>query len=71
MALLNSLQKERVSSDLDKISWKGLASGSFFVSDAFKVLNLSVTPLFPVKGIWVPCVPTKTAFFAWEAAFFV
>ena len=67
VALLNSLQKERVSSDLDKISWKGPAGGSFSISDAFKVLNSSVTPLFPVKGIWVPCVPTKAAFFVWEA----
>ena len=32
------------------------------------MLNQSATPLFPVKGIWVPCVPTKAAFFAWEAA---
>ena len=51
VALLNSLQKERVSSDFDKISWKGPAGSSFSVSDAFKVLNSSVTPLFLVKGI--------------------
>ena len=69
VALLNSLLKERVSSDLDKISWKGLAGCSFYVSDAYKVLNPSATPLFPVKGIWVPCVPIKATFcFAWEAA---
>ena len=24
-------------------------------------------PLFPIKGIWVHCVPTKTTFFAWQA----
>ena len=27
-----------------------------------------VTPLFPIKGIWVNCVPTKATFFAWETA---
>ena len=68
MALLNSMQKEKVSSDLDNISWKGSTGDSFSVSDAFKVLTPSVTPLFLVKGIWAPCVPTKAAFFAWEAA---
>ena len=36
-----SLQKERLTFDLDKISWKGLAGYSFSVSDAFKVLNPS------------------------------
>ena len=25
------------------------------------------TSLFPIKGIWVHCVPTKATFFAWEA----
>ena len=24
--------------------------------------------MFPIKGIWVHCVPTKATFFAWEAA---
>ena len=68
MALLNSLLKERVSSDSDKISWKGPTGSKFSISDAYKVLNPSATPLFPIKGVWVPCVPTKAAFFAWEAA---
>ena len=67
VALLNSLEKERVSSNSDKISWKGPSGYSFSVSDAYKVLNSSATPLFPVKGIWVPCAPTKAAFFVWEA----
>ena len=58
VALLNSLQKERVSSKLDKISWKGPIGCTFYVSEAFKVLILRVTPLFPIKGILVHCVPT-------------
>ena len=69
MALLNSLQKERVSSEKDNISWKGLIGCSFLVNKAVKVLSPRGTPLFPIKGIWVHCVPTKTTFFAWEATY--
>ena len=49
--LLKVLHKERVSSVLDKISWKGLAGGSFIICDAYKMLNPRTTPLFPVKSI--------------------
>ena len=69
VALLSSLQKERVSYELDKISWKGLAGCTFSISEAVKVLNSRVTPLFPIKSIWVHFVPTNAAFFAWEAAY--
>ena len=31
------------------------------------MLNPGANPLFPGKGIWIPCVPTKATFFAWEA----
>ena len=62
VALLNSFLKERVSSEPDKISWKGLIGCSFSVSEAVKVLCPRGTPLFPIKGIWVHCVPTKTKF---------
>ena len=31
------------------------------------MLSPRVTSLFPIKGIWVHCVPTKATFFAWEA----
>ena len=68
MDILNSLQKKRVSFDSDKISWKGPAGCSFSVNEACKVLNSRANPLFPSKGIWIPCIPTKEAFFAWEAA---
>ena len=69
MALLNSLQKERVSFETDNISWKGPIGCSFLVSKAVKVLSPRGTPLFPIKGIWVHYVPTKTTFFAWEATY--
>ena len=32
------------------------------------MLNSRANPLLPGKGIWIPCVPTKEAFFAWEAS---
>ena len=67
VALLNSLQKERVSSESDKISWKGPIGCSFSVNEAVKVLSSRGTPLFPIKGIWVHGVPIKATFFAWEA----
>ena len=67
VALLNFLQKERVSFESGKISWKGPIGRYFSVSEAVKVLSLRSTLLFPIKGIWVHCVPTKATFFAWEA----
>lgn len=38
-----------------------------FLIYIFKVLQPRVSSEFPVKGVWVPSVPAKTAFFAWEA----
>ena len=66
--LLNAMQKERVSSKLDRISWKEAGGDSFSVREAYRVLNPKTTSLIFVKGIWVPCAPTKSAFYAWEAA---
>ena len=31
------------------------------------VLQSRLLSLFLKKGIWVPCAPTKTTFYAWEA----
>ena len=67
VALLNSLHKERVSSEPDKISWKGPIGCSFSVSEAVKVQSPRGTPMFPIMGIWVHCVLTKATFVAWEA----
>ena len=39
----------------------------FSVTEAVKVLSPRGTPPFPIKGIWVHCVPTKATFFSWEA----
>ncbi|RVX13385.1 hypothetical protein CK203_020972 [Vitis vinifera] len=51
----------------DSVSWKGGRNGQFGVKEAY---NLLITPndiSFPKNCIWVDRVPTKVAFFAWEA----
>ena len=65
---LNALQKEKVNSELDKISWKGGKDDLFSVRDANKLLQPIIFSVFPFKCIWVPCALTKTTFFAWEVA---
>ena len=60
--LVIGLQNERVTTGLDKVTWKGVASASFSVREAFKSLSSGAAILFPSKGIWVPCVPTKAVF---------
>ena len=67
MNLLSTLQEERVSAELDGVSWIGPA-GVGFVREAFKVLQPRTDCLFLVKGVWVPSAPTKSVFFAWKAA---
>ena len=62
--LLNSLQMERVTDELDKVLWKGSADASFIVSESFKSLASGFAILFPAKSIWVSSALTKTAFFA-------
>ena len=66
--LLIVLQKERVSTELDSVTWKGAADANFSVRNAYNLLAPSSCLLFPVKSIWAPLVPSKVAFFVWEAA---
>ncbi|RVX00958.1 hypothetical protein CK203_022795 [Vitis vinifera] len=46
---------------------EGGKNGKFGVKDAYGLLTSHSTSLFPKKGIWVENVPSKLAFFAWEA----
>ena len=46
---------------------EGGKNGKFDVKEAYGLLTSHSTPLFPKKGIWVENVPSKLAFFAWEA----
>ena len=65
---LNVLQKERVFTDLDTVSWRGETGSRFSVCEASKVLHSTLVSLFLVKGIWLSFVLTKVSFFSWEAA---
>ncbi|RVW86416.1 Transposon TX1 uncharacterized 149 kDa protein [Vitis vinifera] len=46
---------------------EGGKNGKFGVKDAYGLLTSHSTSLFPKKGIWVENVPSKLAFFVWEA----
>ena len=61
------LRDLRISSEEDSVIWKGGGHGSFRIRDAYKLLAAPSAITFPKKSIWVDKVPTKVAFFAWEA----
>ncbi|RVW38494.1 hypothetical protein CK203_085266 [Vitis vinifera] len=65
--LLQILRSQRITLEEDLALWKGGKNGKFDVKDAYGLLTSHSTPLFPKKGIWVENVPSKLAFFAWEA----
>ena len=58
--LLSVLQKVRVTAEVDKVLWKGAAGGSFFSKWGFQVVTAKAASSFPVKGIWVSCVPQES-----------
>ena len=58
--LLFVLKKERVSTKLDGVTWKGAADATFSVHNAYNLMFSSSGPLFHVKSNWVPSVPSKT-----------
>ena len=66
--LLQALRGQRISLEEDSVSWKGGKNGQFGVKNAYSLLISPIAFVFPKKGIWVDRVPTKLAFFAWEAA---
>ncbi|RVW42672.1 putative ribonuclease H protein [Vitis vinifera] len=51
----------------DSVFWKGGGHGIFGVKDAYNLLVVPNACAFLNKCIWVDKVPTKVAFFAWEA----
>ncbi|RVW86677.1 LINE-1 reverse transcriptase-like [Vitis vinifera] len=65
--LLQILRNQRINLEEDLALWKGGKNGQFGVKDAYELLTSHSTILFPKKGIWVENVPSKLAFFAWEA----
>ena len=65
--LLQILRNQRITMEEDLALWKGGKNGKFEVKEAYELLISHSTLLFPKKGIWVENVPSKLAFFAWEA----
>ena len=51
----------------DSIFWKKGEDGLFKVKKAYSVLANTQGAEFPHSNVWVDKVPTKIAFFAWEA----
>ena len=52
----------------DKVIWTASKCGAFSVKSLYSILEPRVSPLFPNGSIWRVSVPTKVAFFAWEAS---
>ncbi|RVW40207.1 hypothetical protein CK203_078389 [Vitis vinifera] len=57
----------RISPEEDSVIWKGGGHDLFRIRDVYKLLTGPNVITFPKKSIWVDKVPTKVAFFAWEA----
>ncbi|RVX17793.1 hypothetical protein CK203_004242 [Vitis vinifera] len=66
-ALFNMLRDVKISQEEDSVVWRGGGQGIFGVRHAYNLLAAPNTLTFPVRCIWVDKVPTKAAFFAWEA----
>ena len=64
VSLLGYMQRERVLTGWPTVSWKGVGNGIYFVKKANRVLHPGLVAHFPVKGIWVPNAPSKSAFYA-------
>lgn len=63
-ATIECLGEKRVTPQEDKVNWIGAVGGDFLVKDAYKILQPRADPLFPIKEIWMPRVPSKSAFYA-------
>ncbi|XP_059591088.1 putative ribonuclease H protein At1g65750 isoform X2 [Vitis vinifera] len=65
--LLVELRDYSVNLEDDSVFWKKGEDGLFKVKKAYNVLVNSQGVDFPHSNVWVDKVPTKIAFFAWEA----
>ncbi|KAJ9671525.1 hypothetical protein PVL29_025297 [Vitis rotundifolia] len=65
--LLLLLRDLRISPVDDSVLWKGGGHDFFQIRDAYNLLVVPNPLVFPKKSIWVDKIPTKVAFFAWEA----
>ncbi|RVW19587.1 hypothetical protein CK203_115953 [Vitis vinifera] len=64
---LHILRGHKPSLEEDSVLWRQGRSGQFRVKEAYSLLTKSDDTGFPSRSIWVARVPTKVAFFAWEA----
>ena len=64
---LLTMLRFRISFEEESVFWKGGENGKFGVKEAYNLLIAPNEFAFPKKCIWVDKVPTKVAFFAWEA----
>ena len=63
----NLLHGLRPSLEEDSVCWKGGRNEQFRVKEVYSLLVNPNDIAFPTSYIWVDRVPTKVAFFAWEA----
>lgn len=66
--LLRVLPKEKFTTNADRVVWRWNSGDTYSVRKAYFFLQPCFDLQFPSKGVWVPSFPTKSAFFAWEAA---
>ncbi|RVW67586.1 hypothetical protein CK203_063027, partial [Vitis vinifera] len=66
--LLHVLRDYKPSMEEDSVCWKGGRNGKFRVrvKEAYRLVKTNDI-VFPSRCIWVDSVPTKVAFYAWEA----
>ncbi|RVW43661.1 hypothetical protein CK203_080462 [Vitis vinifera] len=64
---LHILRGHKPSLEEDSVLWRKGRNGQFRVKEAYSLLVRSDDTGFPSRSIWVARVPTKVAFFAWEA----
>ena len=65
--LLHMLRGHRPSLEEDSIFLRQGRNGQFRVKEAYSLLTNPNDTGFSSRSIWVARVPTKVAFFAWEA----
>ncbi|RVW47209.1 AP-1 complex subunit gamma-2 [Vitis vinifera] len=65
--LLHVLRDYKPSMEEDSVWWEGGRNGKFRVKEAYRLVARPNDIVFPSRCIWVDSVPTKVAFYAWEA----
>ncbi|RVW16745.1 hypothetical protein CK203_076449 [Vitis vinifera] len=65
--LLHVLRDYKPSMEEDSVCWKGGRNDKYRVKEAYRLVARPNDIGFPSRCIWVDSVPTKVAFYAWEA----